>query len=122
MRHGLFIPAPCPHDGAALDAGYGHERGRAYNRLNAIEAGIAPPRVVATAHAHTGRVYIDAAGVTVATYAWQALTRHGHKVVPSAVTTVGAHMLDWTNRPDREDPDVSRYQRTLNLEGSTLHA
>lgn len=94
----------------------------AYNRLNAIEAGISPPRVVATAHAHTGRVYIDAAGVTVATYAWQALTRHGHKVVPSAVTTVGAHMLDWTNRPDGEDPDVLRYQRTLNLEGSTLHA
>jgi hypothetical protein len=87
----------------------------AYTRLHSLEAGYAVPKVVATGHAHTGRVYHDASGLAVSTFAWQGLTRHGHKVVPSAATVVGAHMLDWTDRQDGEVPEVQVFQRAMNL-------
>lgn len=87
-----------------------------FNRLNAIEGGAEPPRVVVTAHAHVGRVYIDPAGVCVAGFSWQGLTRYGHRVVPSSTVTVGAHMLDWSEKEDGQDPEVRIFQSTVKLD------
>lgn len=55
------------------------------------------PTVVVRSHRHTYGMYTDGHGMVITTPAWQTLTSFGHKVVPAAVPSVGAVLLDFRN-------------------------
>jgi hypothetical protein len=75
-------------------------------QLEAAKSGEPIPRVLSVAHRHRFGEYRDASGLCVAGPPWQALTRFGYKVVPSARTRPGLFALDWRNRRDGELPEL----------------
>lgn len=64
------------------------------------------PKVLGCAHRHRYGSYSDGYGLCVVGPAWQMVTRHGRKVVPSARTQPGMYVLDWRGRPDNSVPLV----------------
>lgn len=75
-------------------------------QLEAAKSGEAIPKVLVSAHRHRYGEFRDATGLSVVTPPWQALNRHGFKVVPSARTRPGLVVLDWRNRKDGELPET----------------
>lgn len=80
----------------------------AAEQLNAARNGEPIPRILAVGHRHTPGDVQTTEGLCFATPAWQALTRHGHKVVGAARCKPGAYLLDWRNVPDGQMPIVRR--------------
>lgn len=64
------------------------------------------PRILVGSHRHRPGHFSDGESLTVVTPAWQALTRHGYKVVPDGNANPGLYLLDWRNKPDGELPEV----------------
>jgi len=75
-------------------------------QAEAIRNGERPPEICIRSHRHRGGHFLDGGGLALVTPAWQALTRHAHKVVPSARTQPGIQILDWRNRGHGELPEV----------------
>lgn len=88
----------------------------ANEQLEAARAGEDIPRVLLSAHRHRPGLYQTTQDVSGVTGAWQALTRHGRKVVPSARLWVSAILIDYsTGKPramqfDRKPPSPARIQ------------
>ena len=61
------------------------------------------PDIVVSGHRHRTGTYYDDEGMMVACFAWQGLTRHGHKVVPGSLPKVGFNVLDFV-RGDNQLP------------------
>lgn len=78
----------------------------ATERMEAAAAGHRLPTVLLAGHRHRWGQYQSPHGLTVVTPAWQGITRHGRKVVPSAVMHVGLAVLDWRNLPYGSQPVV----------------
>lgn len=63
-------------------------------QIEACRAGERMPTVLCSAHRHRPGLYQTSSGISLVTGAWQGLTRHGYKVVPSARCWVTAAWLD----------------------------
>jgi hypothetical protein len=61
----------------------------------ALDAGRAPARVVCRAHRHEHGVWNTGSHLSCVTGPWQALTRHGQKVVPGAIPKPSAILLNY---------------------------
>lgn len=88
----------------------------------AARHGHSVPKVVVRSHRHTFGHYTDGHASVVTTPAWQALTSFGHKVVPAAVPTVGAVLLDFRNSPPGGLPVVIPYLATIQSPVGATHA
>lgn len=84
--------------------------------LEAHRAGEIPPRIIIGAHRHRPGHWSDGRNMSIVTGAWQALTRHGYKVVPDGRPAPRIYHLDWRNRDDGELPDVNWIQPTAPAE------
>lgn len=62
--------------------------------------------VVCCAHRHDFDMFRDATGLCVVGPAFQCLTRHGNKVVPSARIKPGMYVLDWRGKREGQLPEV----------------
>lgn len=76
------------------------------NRLNAVDAGHEPPKVMLRAHRHCGGYYSNGAAMLGVTGGWQFLTRHGHKVVTDSIPSPTILVLDWRGLPEGSLPRV----------------
>ena len=77
------------------------------NAVNeAVRSGGVAPQILVGAHRHRTGHFCDGNRLTVVTGAWQALTRHGHKVVPDGVACPSIYALDWRGVPDGQLPVV----------------
>lgn len=74
--------------------------------LEAVRNNETPPRVVCGAHRHRYGTFSDGHAMMVISAPWQALTRHGGKVVPHARTKPGIFLLDYRNQEPGELPIV----------------
>lgn len=74
--------------------------------LEAARAGEKPPRIIVGAHRHRPGHWSDGKNMSVVTGAWQALTRHGFKVVPDGRPCPRVYHLDWRNKPDGALPEI----------------
>lgn len=82
----------------------------AEEQLEAANNGEPIPRVVGCAHRHKPDSYQNDNGLCFVSPPWQALTRHGHKVVSPARTKPGVQILDWRDCAEGELPRfVRRY-------------
>jgi len=77
--------------------------------IECTRRGETPPRVLAMAHSHKARNYTDGTHLTLVSHAWQMLTRHGRKVVPSASVRPGVWILDWRGLPNGSLPHPYEY-------------
>lgn len=75
-------------------------------RIESARAGLPIPKVVGMAHRHRHGFFSDGDGIAFTTGAFQALTRFGNKVVPSAVPAPSCFVLDWTLDGPGEMPQV----------------
>ncbi|MCM2276103.1 MAG: hypothetical protein NDI75_15045 [Candidatus Didemnitutus sp.] len=75
-------------------------------QLEAVNNGEPMPRVLLMAHRHRTGHFMDDNGMSVVTGAWQALTRHGHKVVSAARCKPSVFILDWRGKKTGELPHV----------------
>lgn len=82
-------------------------------QLSRIRAGEEPPKWIVSAHRHREGIYQTASAMHCVCPAWQALTRHGNKVVPDGVLTCGILVLDFRNRPSGSLPTPHLITRTL---------
>lgn len=64
------------------------------------------PSVVCCAHRHRHGHFSDGCGMLAVTGPWQALTRYGMRVVPSAVPSPSCIVLDWSEKQLGELPRV----------------
>lgn len=78
----------------------------AEEQVEAANANLPIPRVLCCAHRHKFGYYHDNNGICLVSPPWQALTRHGHKVVGSAVTNPGLYALDFRDCREGELPRV----------------
>lgn len=69
--------------------------------------------VLIMSHRHVFGCFTDGMGMAIATPAWQALTRHGNKVVRGQNVSVGAVLLEF--HADRELPTVHNYLKPLGV-------
>ena len=83
------------------------------HQLVMAQAGASIPRVVVSGHRHKYGVYENGDSMSIAMPCWQGLTRHGHKVVPAAITKVGGVVFNFDRR--KLLPDTSRWTRTIIL-------
>lgn len=67
------------------------------------------PRVLVRSHRHNFGVYRSVGGVVVATYPWQAMTRHARKVVQASITPLGIQILDFSRMVGNNLPHVEEY-------------
>lgn len=81
----------------------------ANTRANMLRSGHPIPRVFIRGHRHCSGDYCDGESMIVVPGAWQALTRHGNKVVPEAITRPSVYLLDWRHVPKDELPAVHRF-------------
>ena len=77
--------------------------------LEAHRAGEVPPRIIIGAHLHRPGHWSDGVNMSIVTGAWQALTRHGFKVVPDGRVTPRIYHLDWRDCRDGELPHVNYF-------------
>jgi hypothetical protein len=75
-------------------------------RVNYARCGHRIPRVFLRGHRHCGGYYSDGQGMYVITGAWQALTRHGYKVVTDSIPRPTMVVLDWRGKPNDSLPTV----------------
>jgi hypothetical protein len=75
-------------------------------RLEAVNNGEDPPRVLGCAHRHRYGQFSDGEGLCFVTPPWQMLTRYGHKVVGGARTKPGLVLLDWRDVDDGDLPEI----------------
>jgi hypothetical protein len=80
----------------------------ASEQLHSVRNGEPLPQVLAVAHRHVGGHIATNEGLCLATPAWQALTRHGHKVVGAARCKTGLYVLDWREVERGHLPRVHR--------------
>lgn len=78
--------------------------------LESHRHGLEVPSILLGAHRHRMGHYSDGKMLSVVTPAWQALTRHGFKVVPDGWPNPGFYCLDWRNKRDGELPEVDFFQ------------
>lgn len=78
----------------------------AEEQAQAARVGAPIPQVVSRAHRHVFGCFTDGLGLCVAGASWQCKTIHGHKVVPSSRTMIGAHILDFDAVPPGGLPTV----------------
>lgn len=78
FQHHISTSARTWTEATALGAALANEQ------LEAARAGERPPSLLASAHRHRPGMYQTSSGLSLVTGAWQGLTRHGRKVVPSA--------------------------------------
>lgn len=78
----------------------------ANEQLEAARNGEEIPRVLGSAHRHRFGCYESDNAVSFVTHAWQGLTRHGMKVVPSARINPGMVLLDWRRVTPGSAPEV----------------
>lgn len=78
----------------------------AEEQVEAANAGDPIPRVLCCAHRHKVGYYQDDNGLSLVTGAWQALTRHGHKIVSPARCTPSIAALDFRGLPTGTMPKV----------------
>ena len=87
-------------EGSGLSITLGNER------AEAARAGLPIPVVLGMAHRHRHGIFNDGQGIAFTTGAFQALTRHGRKVVPSAVPSPSCVVLDWSETGFDHIPQV----------------
>lgn len=122
--HGTLIEAR-HHTGATsrvwLESG-GPMRDMNNRRLECARKGHEVPQGALYAHRHTGGWADDGYGFAAVTGAWQALTRHGKKVVGHAIPSPTIIVLDWRGLPDGAMPrhHVIRYTARPDLVGTTF--
>jgi len=80
----------------------------AAEQLNTVRNRERMTQVLAVAHRHVGCHVATNEGICIVTPAWQALTRHGHKVVPSAKCKPGIYVLDWRGVEYGQLPRIHR--------------
>ena len=80
----------------------------ASEQLNAVRNGEPMPRILCVGHRHVGGHVQTTDGICIATPAWQGLTKHGHKVVPSSRCKPGIYLLDWRGKASGELPTIHR--------------
>lgn len=73
-------------------------------RLNYADAGQRVPRVFLRGHRHCGGWYSSGHAAIGVTGGFQALTRHGHKVVTDSIPHPSVIVLDWRGKPSGELP------------------
>jgi hypothetical protein len=78
----------------------------AEEQLEAIRNGEPAPRIICGAHRHRHGFYSNGREACIISPPWQALTRHGHKVVSAARTKPGMFILDWRDTKEGELPKV----------------
>jgi hypothetical protein len=76
-------------------------------RISCVDAGAKPPDLIVRSHRHTYGMFQSSSAMAITTPAWQALTPHAKKVVPSSIAEVGGLILDW-KRGDGKWPHVDR--------------
>lgn len=86
-----------------LSAALGHEI------IECDHGGWRTPDVVIRSHRHRHGVYSTGSKMILVTGAWQALTRHGHKVVPASLPRPTGHILTW--QPGEKLPRVETFIR-----------
>lgn len=79
-------------------------------QLEAFTTGQEPPTVLGAAHRHKYGSYKAHSGLCFVTPPWQAVTRFGRKVVPSARFVPGVVLLDFTGKEPGALPEL--YART----------
>lgn len=94
---------------AYLEAG-AHSIMMANAQIEAMRAGDTPPRIALSAHRHRTGAWSDGYSLSIVTGAWQALTRHGFKVVPDGRPCPSVYVMDWRNRDDGQLPEVHSRQ------------
>lgn len=100
FRHHIGATSRAYLEASQLSIHLGNEQ------IEAARVGHPIPRVLGCAHRHRYGRYDDAHGLCFVTPPWQALTRHGHKVVSAGVTKPGLVLLDWREKNNGELPDV----------------
>jgi hypothetical protein len=78
--------------------------------MRSLEAGHTPAKVVCRAHRHEHGIWNNGRTMSVVTGAWQALTRHGHKVVPGAIPAPSAIMLSFPDENKLPEPDYILFE------------
>jgi hypothetical protein len=78
----------------------------AEEQVEAARAGDLIPKVLCCAHRHKFDHGGNHKGLVVVSPPWQALTRHGHKVVSQARTYPGVYALDFRGLPKDSIPDL----------------
>jgi hypothetical protein len=58
------------------------------------------PDIVVSGHRHRTGIYHDDESLMMCCFAWQGLTRHGHKVVPGSLPKVGFNVMDFVRGTD----------------------
>lgn len=84
-----------------LMAALGHEI------IECDHAGWPTPDLIIRSHRHRHGYYTTGGKGILVTSAWQALTRHGHKVVPGSLPRPTAHILTWHD--DEKLPRVETF-------------
>jgi hypothetical protein len=82
-------------EGSGLSIAMGNEQ------LECVRAGHPVPRVICRAHRHRRGEYSDGSSTICVTGAWQALTRHGRKVVTGAVPKPSILGLHFDGEPGK---------------------
>ena len=100
FRHHIGVTSRAYLEASQLSIHLGNEQ------IEAARVGHPVPRVIGCAHRHRYGCYDDSRGLCFVSPPWQALTRHGHKVVSAAVTRPGMVLLDWREKPDGDLPQV----------------
>lgn len=81
-------------------------------RTNALAEGVEPPRVLYAGHRHTAGVTNNGTCAAVTTPSWQALTRHGNKVVPAASPHFGLVIADHRVVREGELPEFRMFKQS----------
>lgn len=103
FRHHITATTRPYLEATALSTELGSERIEAARNMHPI------PKVLCVAHRHRHGIFRDSGGIVTVTGGWQGLTRHGHKVVGSAVPNPSAIVLDWRNKRKGELPVVEDF-------------
>ena len=77
-------------------------------RLNAFRSGHEVPQLFLRGHRHAPGHFCDGQGMMEISGGWQALTRHGHKVVPDALPRPSVPVFDWRGQEPGTLPRVHR--------------
>lgn len=92
IRHHMTTSMRPYLEATALSTELGSER------IEAARNGHKIPQFLCLAHRHRHGIFRDSNGLVCVTSAWQGLTRHGHKVVGSALPAPSCIVLDWRRK------------------------
>lgn len=103
VRHHMTTSTRPYLEATALSTELGSERIEAARNRHKI------PQFLCLAHRHRHGIFKDNNGLVCVTSAWQGLTRHGHKVVGSALPGPSCIVLDWRQREYGEVPHAEDF-------------